>query len=153
MGKICDLYLCDSIKSDRLRFIRLFAREFSFDPDVFYRGYLRINVDRVKLVSVISELRKGGIKCFSVPVEYRDRDVISVDEAFALASEYAHSLNLSITPRSGEQPCEIPLFWSFNLTGDENEKVGGIVMVDRMDGHIWKNDEYEEYMYDYNNVF
>ncbi len=39
------------------------------------------------------------------------------------------------------------------MANDRSDRVGGYVMVDRLDGHIWTCEEYENYMYDYNNVF
>ncbi|MDN7736201.1 MULTISPECIES: hypothetical protein [Burkholderia] len=47
-----------------------------------------------------------------------------------------------------------PLYYLFrqsSAVGGE-EKVGGAILVDRLDGHVWSYEEYEEYMYDYNNV-
>ncbi|MBU9576557.1 hypothetical protein, partial [Burkholderia multivorans] len=90
----------------------------------------------------------------SVPVEYRDGDVVDVREAMGIAEEYAKSIGCLIggaSPRSGYAP----LFWAFDIVNElgRADKAGGVVMVDRLDGHVWTMAEYEEYMYDYNNVF
>ncbi|MEQ4192345.1 hypothetical protein ABNM11_27365, partial [Pseudomonas syringae] len=45
-----------------------------------------------------------------------------------------------------------PVFWVFSIVGGDEGKVGGVVMIDRLDGHVWGELEYIEYMYDYNNV-
>lgn len=46
------------------------------------------------------------------------------------------------------------MFWIFDLVSDDLvwEKTGGVVMVDKLDGHIWNSLEYEEYMYDFNGI-
>ncbi|MEX3922019.1 hypothetical protein AB4Y43_38545 [Paraburkholderia sp. BR10872] len=113
---------------------------------------MKVNVGRVKLVSVVSELRKAGVSCFSVPVEYRDNVGIDATEAKVLAGKYAASMGAAIS-ESGPRQGYAPLFWAFDISARDDEKVGGVVIVDRLDGHIWATSEYEEYMYDYNNVF
>ncbi|WP_155720403.1 hypothetical protein [Burkholderia anthina] len=102
----------------------------------------------------MSELRKKEVLSFSVPVEYRDGKIVDVREAMEIAENYAKSIGCLIvgaSPRSGFAP----LFWVFDIASKEGgiDKVGGVVMVDKLDGHVWTMAEYEEYMYDYNNVF
>jgi hypothetical protein len=155
MQKKCDLYLCDSVRSERLRFIQLYDKNFSYDDEKTYMGYLGVDVDRIKLVSVISDFRMHKINCFSVPIEYRDRKNISAKHALSLANDYAKNLGASaFGPVMSESRCS-PVFWIFALKYDSTaeEKAGGVVMIDRLDGHVWTDTESEEYMYDYNNLF
>ncbi|MCL9845569.1 hypothetical protein [Ralstonia solanacearum] len=114
---------------------------------------MNINVDRIKLVSLVSELRKYGVGCFSVPVEYRDKSVLSVGDALILAREGAAARGLSVSDSAREGGS--PLFWMFDLIGEGRsvDGAGGCVMIDRIDGRVWSAAEYEEYMYDYNNIF
>lgn len=150
--KICDLYIVGESKSPNLRFIGLFDKSFSYTTDRAYAGFMKVNVGRVKLVSVVSELRKTGVTCFSVPVEYRDNPGIDAAEAKNLAGKHAKSMRCSISesdPRQGYAP----LFWVFDISAQDDDRVGGVVIIDRLDGHIWAMSEYEEYMYDYNNIF
>ncbi|WP_175957650.1 hypothetical protein [Burkholderia sp. BCC0405] len=154
MNRICDLYLPVESRSTEIRFLKLFDTGFSYDAEQSYSGFMNVNVSRIKLVSVVSELRKKGVLSFSVPVEYREGKIVGVGEAKEIAEGYAKSIDCLIagtSPRSGYAP----LFWAFDIASgvDGADKVGGIVMVDKLDGHIWTMDEYEEYMYDYNNVF
>ncbi|WP_175734883.1 hypothetical protein [Burkholderia ambifaria] len=137
-----------------MKFLRLFDAGFSYDAEHSYSGFMKVNVSRVKLVSVVSELRKKGVLSFSVPVEYRDGEVVDVRRAMGIAEEYAKSIGCLIagtSPRSEYAP----LFWVFDIASGvgDADKVGGIVMVDKLDAHVWTMAEYEEYMYDYNNVF
>ncbi|MFL9872952.1 hypothetical protein [Paraburkholderia megapolitana] len=111
-----------------------------------------VNVDRVELVSVVSELRKAGVSCFSVPIEYMDNPGIDVAEAKVLAKKHAKSMRCAIS-ESGHREGHAPLFWIFDTPANDDDRAGGVVIVDRLDGHIWRAGEYEEYMYDYNNIF
>ena len=152
MIKICDLYIHGESKSPSLRFIGLFDKSFSYRDDRTYGGFMNVNVGRVKLVSVVSELRKAGVACFSVPVEYRDNPGIDAAEARAIAKKHAESTGCVIS-ESDHREGYAPLFWVFDISTHDDDRVGGVVIVDRLDGHIWATSEYEEYMYDYNNVF
>jgi len=91
---------------------------------------------------------------FSVPIEYRDSQIIDAQAAVAIAESYASSTGCLLTDA---RPTEgyAPLFWAFCLRGAaaDEDRVGAVVMIDRCDGHIWTLSEYEEYMYDYNNAF
>lgn len=154
MQQKCDLYLCDPTRSDRFKFITLFDKDFLFEPEKTYVGYLGINVDRVKLVSVVSDLRRNGISCFSAPVVYRDQENLSHESAAELANEFCKSLGASAVPSKRQSVCCVPVYWVFDLVYEDvsQEKAGGIVMIDRIDGHIWNHSENEVYMYDFNNV-
>lgn len=155
MQKKCDLYLSEAATSDRLKFVSLFDKSFVFDPLKTYSGYLHVNVDRVKLVPVVSDLRKCGITCFSVPIEYRDRENLPMSDALRLANERARSLRASAFSSAGRGAKSPPVIWCFDLRYERasDEKADGVVLIDRIDGHVWTDSDYEEYMYDYNNIF
>jgi len=155
MQKKCDLYLCDSVVTDRLKFVALFDKSFVFEHGKAYTGYLNISVDRVKLISVVSDLRKNGFNSFSVPIEYKDHGNVPISHALCLANEHARNLRASAVLQVGRKSKCPPVIWCFDLRYEHSsdEKSGGVVMVDRVDGHVWTSLEYEEYMYDYNNLF
>jgi hypothetical protein len=150
--KTCDIYICGESKSPHFKFIGLFDKSFNYSGDRLYSGFMNVNIGRVKLISIISDLRKAGVACFSVPVEYRDNVGIDVREARSIAEKHAESIGFEISGFSARQDYA-PLFWVFDVSGGDGDRVGGVVIVDRLDGHIWETDEYEEYMYDYNNIF
>ncbi len=154
MQKKCDLYLCESVKTDRLKLLKVFDKEFLYVPDKAYVGYLGVNVDRIKLVSVVSDLRKHNIVAFSAPVEYRDGAKLPLEQARGLAIEYAKSVRASAVESAMLKSKCPPVYWIFDLLyhSTEQEKVGGVVMIDRIDGHVWTGSENEEYMYDFNNM-
>lgn len=150
--KICDLYIQGESNSPSLKFIGLFDKSFCYSADRTYGGFMNVNVGRVKLVSVVSELRKAGVACFSVPIEYRDSAGIDAVVAKAIAKKHAESIGCAIS-ESDHRQGYAPLFWAFDISAHDDDRVGGVVIVDRLDGHIWSTAEYEEYMYDYNNIF
>lgn len=154
MQKKCDLYFLDAIKSDRIKFIEIFDKNFVFDKGRSYVGFLHVNVDRIKLVSVVSDLKRNGIACFSVPIAYRDHENLTSEVAFKIAAKYANTIGASVAMSIRHEKVS-PVYWAFDLVpgpSSEEEKSGGVVMIDRLDGHIWTHSEYEEYLYDYNNV-
>ena len=154
MQKRCDLYFPDPVQSARLKFIELFDKSFICEAEKAYVGYLHVNVDRIKLVSVVIDLREDGFNCFSVPAEYRDHTSISMEAAQSLGMEYAKTIGASVVPSLDRTSKSPPVYWIFDLfyENPRDEKSGGVVVVDRLDGHIWSSSEYEEYWYDYNNV-
>lgn len=154
MQKKCDLYFYDEVKSDKLRFVGLLDKDFVFDDEKSYFGFLQLNIDRVKLVPVVTELRRTKVTCFSVPIEYRDFPNIPVDVAFNIAAENAKALDATVA-FSARLEKSAPVFWIFDLIFNQHveEKIGGVMMIDRLDGHVWTLPEYEEYFYDYNNIF
>lgn len=149
----CDLYFFDAVKSDRLKFIELFDKSFVYDGGKSYVGFLHANVDRIKLVSVVSDLRRNAIACFSVPIAYRDHESIPLETAFDLANKHAKTFGASVAISTRYQKVS-PVVWAFELLprSTEEEKSGGIIMIDRLDGHVWTYSDYEEYLYDYNNM-
>ncbi|MDH6590522.1 hypothetical protein M2165_000411 [Variovorax sp. TBS-050B] len=155
MQKQADLYICEPVRSERLKFIALFDGSFSYDAEKCYSGYLGLNAGRVKLISIVSDLRAHNVDCFGVPIEYRDLENIPMSQALEFAKEHAAGVGASVFEISKFQSRDPPVYWKFGLNqiNGFEEKAGGIVMIDRLDGHVWTNDENEEYMYDYNNIF
>ncbi|WP_431112270.1 hypothetical protein [Variovorax paradoxus] len=151
MQKECDIYLCHPAKTDRLKFVSLFDAGFIFHNQKEYEGYLNINVKRIKLISVLTDLRRNGFECFSVPVEYRDCQNLPLNAALDLANTQAKKIGASV---ASQTPKCSPVFWLFDLRYENSvEKVASVVMIDRLDGHVWSDSEHEEYMYDYNSIF
>ncbi|MFO1369482.1 MAG: hypothetical protein U1F46_10845 [Marinagarivorans sp.] len=150
----CDLYLCQSVSSDDLDWTRLIDRNFALDKSKPYIGYLGLNGDRLAMIPLITQLRNKNIICYSVPITYRDNKNICQEEARALAQKHAAIKLLSACKPRHPEPIT-PLFYLFNLASGvkEIEKTGGVIMVDRLDGHIWSAYEHDQYMYDFNNVF
>ncbi len=152
MQKKCDLYLCVEVEASQIRMLRLFDKSFFLEEGMVRSGYLFVNVDRIKLVAVVADFHRRNIPCFSVPVEYRN-SIVTYDAAFEIAKKQAAEKG-AVVGQVDQVRCP-PLFWSFSLSsiGSSEKKVGGVLMIDRLDGHPWGQDEYEEYMYDYNNIF
>lgn len=149
----CDLYFDKAVSTERLKYVQLLDGSFIYDGRKSYLGFLLINVERLKLLPVVLDMRRLGITCLSVPVKYRDGAEIDADPALKIAEGYAASKNSSIraTLNAGNRS---PMFWIFDLVSDDPmlENAGGVVMVDKLDGHLWNSLEYEEYMYDFNNI-
>ena len=120
MQKKCDLYLCEPTRNDRLKFLRLFDESFQYDESKTYVNYLGINVDRIKLISVVSDLRKHGIMCFSVPIEYRRDGKLSMEAATVRANEYARSIGASAVPSIMLKSNSPPVYWIFDLQNNYN---------------------------------
>jgi hypothetical protein len=152
MQKKCDLYLCAEVNVSQIKMLRLFDKSLILEEGTVHSGYLSVNIDRVKLVAVVSDFRRRNIPCFSVPIDYRN-SAISFEAAFEVAKKYAAEQG-AVVGKIDQVLCP-PLFWSFSLVSVESseKKTGGLLMVDRLDGHVWSFEEYEEYMYDYNNIF
>ncbi|MFV0549939.1 MAG: hypothetical protein ACK5M5_14665 [Limnobaculum xujianqingii] len=150
MKNICDLYLNKEVDSYHFKYLSLFDKTFIYIPQKLYSGYLGLNVERIKLVSVVIALRKEGIEAINVPVIYRDGLLLSRVTGFDIAKKHALLNGYNVMLENINE--NIPLCWSYIITNHQNEKVGGVVHVDKLDGHIWTSLEYEEYMYDYNNI-
>ena len=54
---ICELYFCEPVKTSRLKYLELFDKIFHYDEGNVYSGFLDVNVHRIKLVSVVTDLR------------------------------------------------------------------------------------------------
>lgn len=76
-----------------------------------------------------------------------------MSNAHEVARKEALRLGADVSDGQVENHEPNPLYWRFAMANDRSDRVGGYVMVDRLDGHIWTCEEYENYMYDYNNVF
>lgn len=154
MQRKCDIFFPKQVQSERIRFVELFDKNFVYEEGGKYSGYLHASAERIKFVSVVRDLKIDGIDCFNVPIEYRDEENISVKKALDIASQHARTIGASAGPSGGLSSGNPPVFWLFNLRffDSSDTRVGGTVKVDRLDGHIWTRSEYEEYMYDYNNV-
>ena len=99
------------------------------------------------------DCEKNSIKSYSVPINYRDNKMINIDDALNIAKEKFSKIQYKIVKNKMIKN-DNPLIWCFSiipLVGEE--KAGGTVMIDRLDGHIWNQEEFEIYMYDYNNIF
>ncbi|MGL4283693.1 MAG: hypothetical protein ACRCSI_08790 [Eubacterium aggregans] len=152
MQEKCDLYFVDAIQCDHLRFVSIFDKQFIFDKEKKYSGYIGANILRIKALHLLRELKKLGVKCFLVPIDYRDKPNISRNAAFQIAVTYATSHGYGVTEKYDYVVDFAPLFWSFKIINDPDQRAGGVIWIDRLDGHRWGSDEYEEYMYDFNNI-
>lgn len=152
MNKTCDLFIKNETNSPHLKYLTIFDKDFSYTPGKFYSGYLGLNVERIKLVSVIIELKKEDVSVLNVPIRYRDNTLLSVTDGFKFAKEYGLSNGLETRADNICHNGQPPLFWTFPITNNPTGKAGGVIYVDKLDGHIWTYLEYQEYMYDYNNI-
>lgn len=153
MDCFCDIFIVSPTKSNNLRFLSLLDNSFSYQNDVEYSGYAGVSVSRVKLIPLIDLLRKQGVSVYSVPVNYKVDCSLSKEKAFDIATVYAKENGLVVSMDSGLVDNNNPLVWKFSASSVSEEKAGGVVMIDRLDGHAWSLDEFDTYMYDYNNYF
>ncbi len=147
----CDLFLLGEYSGVEFKLLHIFDRGFACELNGVYSGYLGLNIERVKMVSILLELKGRGVEAFSLPVLYRDLDNISFEDSKEIASSYAESKGFEVFFDCSRSEKMSPVFWAFRVSGG-SERVGGFVMVDRLDGHVWSELEYSEYMYDFNNV-
>lgn len=148
----CDAFVLGQHRGAELGPLRIFDKDFVCEPEKEYSGYLGLNVHRVKMVSIVTELRCKGIEAYSCPVRYRDVTNIRYEKAAGFASDHAKAKGFNIVFDSFRAKKSPPVFWVFSIVGRGEGEVGGVVMVDRLDGHMWGELEYLEYMYDYNNI-
>lgn len=153
MNSFCDIFFVNPTKSSNLRFLSLLDKNFFYQSNVEYSGYAGVSVNRVKLIPLIDLLRKQGLSVYSVPVSYKVNHFISKEKAFDIAKMHAKDNGLVINIDSGLVDNSNPLVWKFSVSSIGEEKAGGVVMIDRLDGHVWSLDEFDTYMYDYNNCF
>lgn len=147
---ICDLYFKHRVCLRELRYLSLYDKNFSSEAGGGGCGYLGVNVERIKLVSFVVELRSKGIEAFNVPVVYRDTPNIGREEAFHLANDHAALEGRCVVYESARiLDGGSPLYWVFSMVGGGEERAGGVVYIDKLDGHVWSLVEYEEYMHDY----
>lgn len=146
---ICDLYLKQTTCSEHLRFLSLFDKGFSNEARYYDCGYLNVNVERIRLVALVVELRRKGIEALNVPVVYRDTPSISRERAFRLANDHAVLEGRAVVSESVRILDDSPLYWVFTMVGGLEEKAGGVVYIDKLDGRVWSSIEHDEYMHDY----
>ncbi len=149
MENLCDLYIPieHKINVPEIRFLELFDKSFKYDENKLYQGFVGVNIVRIQLLRVVLELKKEGVVCLNVPIRYRDNPTIDLDQAYSYAKQYADSKNYEMGYIESEGT---PLYWTFGLYSDD--LVGGRVMVDKIDGHIWSGIERMAYQYDYNHI-
>jgi len=148
----CDLFLLRETISPHFRFLSIFDKNFRYQDGQVYSGYMGLNVERIKLVSVVVELRKKGVDAFNVPVRYRDQPKLTKEERFKIAKQHAGSRGDGVAFGGFRTFNATPMLWSFPLLPSDESKVGGVVYVDTLDGHFWDLIEYDEYMHDYNAI-
>ncbi|WP_111858133.1 hypothetical protein [Acinetobacter sp. CFCC 10889] len=151
MQQICDLYFPKALDDySPLQYLHIFHSDFIYDPKQQYMGYLNVNVRRIALVNFVMEFRKRKMQIYNVPVQYRDSKNLSQDEAFECALKQIDlEKNQIVKTNVGDSP----VIWRFPLIFmNGEEKTGAGVSVDKLDGHIWTQDESEEYFYDFNGV-
>lgn len=162
MNQICDLYSAKPFNASELKFLRIFDKNFQYEENKMYQGFLGLNIHRVRIASMLSNMRyllKDGVYVYSIPVDYRDSRLISKESAFSLAQKYCENYLDGYHPVFSKFDSSNlnPIYWSFNiachLSDVEEEKSDGAIIVDRLDGHIWDEMEMEIYQYDYNNNF
>lgn len=157
MQKICDIYLATSTSGTLpcLKQLTIFKSDITFDDHKFYFGFVGLNIKRIIGVSILSQLKKNNVKCFNIPIEYRENKLMTEDEALEFLKKiYSAKGSISkIISRKNEH--KNPMYWNFNISAkdDNTFEGGGIISVDALDGHIWNSESLEEYLYDYNNEF
>jgi len=157
--QICDIYLTSSVSGDHgcLQGLNLFTTAGFIDGQKVYRGYLRVNLQRLHAVSVVTCLRQSNFVSFSVPIEYRDNENIPQEKARAVADDFLRDSDEQLIHNAATELCP-PIFWAFRigkrvLDPDVEERAGSKhIYIDRIDGRIWSYQELLEYNYDYNNL-
>lgn len=152
MQAICDLYFDKPTVAQGLKLAKVFDKAFTYVPGFKYSGYVGLNIERIKMVSVVTDLRRVGVEAYSAPVRYRDLPHLSPNQAHEVALKYALASGVGIENPVVRSPRPSPVVWMFRVVNDPHQRIGGVVMVDRLDGHRWTSDEYAEYLYDYNNM-
>jgi len=152
MEVICDLYFENPTIAPGLKFSRIFDKEFKYVSGAEYSGYVVLNIERIKMVSVVMDLRKMGVEACSAPIKYRDSPNLSSGEAHAYALRYAFADGVSVEDTVLQSSRSSPLVWMFRIVNDPQQRIGGVVRIDKIDGRRWTSDEYVEYLYDYNNI-
>lgn len=149
--EICDIYIEGAHAIPELRFVRLFDKSFSYVEGKVYSGYIGASVPRLKGVLIVSRLKASGISAFNLPIRYRSAD-LPIAVAHRIALEKAEAARMGLSNGEAFRDIHTPMYWNFSLIDPTGDLVGGRIMVDRLDGHIWSSDEHETFMYDYNNV-
>ncbi len=154
--KKSDIYLLDEIAGDSfyLKQLKIFQSDLVFDVNSRYVGYLYMNIRRLHGVAIVTHLRNNRIRSWNIPIQYRDGNLLSFEEVSAVAQQHAAPSNFNVTSRQRIGDIHHPMFFFFYLNKDSNQSdaTGRSITVDRLDGHIWTDEEMEEYNYDYNNL-
>lgn len=151
----CDLFLEYPTNDNSLRFLELLDKNFKYNHDKLYHGYLNICVERLKLINLISILKDKKINYYSVPLQYKNNINITAQEAFQIAKKSTRYKDVEPLIDSDFHH-HTPLFYSFKTVFVGNNPDGFIpnnVMIDKIDGHLWSDFEYDGYMYDFNLKF
>ncbi|MDY4282990.1 hypothetical protein [Xanthomonas sp. LF06-19] len=147
----CDLFSFEVVTSERLKLIGIYDKDFRYKEGGF-QGYFGVKIERINLVRILIDLRSLGINCFSVPHCYKEKRLLGKSECLRFAKKYASSIGASVAEEGILLSPGLPLYQTFNIVDSCQEKAGGVVRVDRLDGHIWTLLEFEEYMYDFNGL-
>ena len=156
LNNLCDLYLPEPVRTKKLAILNYYDKNFIFDTNKLYNGYMNVSINRLAIVYMVSSLRKEDIISYGVPLKYKDVR-ITREEAFIIATNYINNefsdgknRFLKLDYKYG-----IPLVWHFSIFEEDPDPdiAGwGSVKIDKLDGHIWSEYEYYEYLYDYNNI-
>ena len=149
--EICDIYIDGAHAIPELRFVRVFDKSFSYVEGKVYSRYIGASLPRLKGVLIVSRLKASGIPAFNLPIRYRSAD-LPMAAAHRIALEKAEVAGMGLSNGDAFRDIHTPMYWSFSIIDPTGDLVGGRIMVDRLDGHIWNLDEHETFMYDYNNV-
>lgn len=152
MRVYCDLFLDCQTNDKSLKFLEILDSSFQYSSDNLYCGYLDVCVERLKLIPLIDMLKGNNISYFSVPLYYKNSIHISKLEAFDRAKK--------IAKQRGVEPIissvfnrDTPLFYLFQVKPSMDGFDGFIsncIIIDKIDGHVWSDFEYDKYMYDFN---
>ncbi|MBV6830429.1 MULTISPECIES: hypothetical protein [Xanthomonas] len=147
---ICDLYTNARFAGVDLNVLKILDRSFLGEFPEKFPSFLGVNISRIDLVSVVIAMRGRGLNVFSVPVIYRDSLKVSLESAYEIAIKHSEvaGCRVSLQNDFGFHP---PVVWRFSLEDDAGA-AGGLVMIDRCDGHIWTARDHYEYMYDCNAI-
>lgn len=149
--EICDIYIDGAHAIPELRFVRVFDKSFSDVEGKVYSRYIGASLPRLKGVLIVSRLKASGILAFNLPIRYRSAD-LPMAAAHRIALEKVEVAGMGLSNGDEFRDIHTPMYWSFSIIDPTGDLVGGRIMVDRLDGHIWNLDEHETFMYDYNNV-
>lgn len=151
MERLCDIYIDGAHAVPELRFVKIFDKSFSYVEGKIYSGYIGATLPRIKGVLIVSRLKAAGIRAFNVPLVYRDAN-ISKETAHGIALKDIEGLGLQLSLGDNFRDIHTPMYWCFSITDPKGDLLGARVLVDKVDGHVWSTLEYDEFMYDYNNV-
>lgn len=54
----CDLYFDKAVSTERLKYVQLLDTSFIYDERKSYLGFLLVNVERLKLLPVVLDMRR-----------------------------------------------------------------------------------------------